>query len=790
MTWPFVVGIVTMLVLGVLSMRILMGLRAYGHGESIWSKAQKDASYRMAHYAETGDPLSREQAEKGFKVMIHFAKGRQHLTAIPPRYEEAALELNHTGAAPVDVEDAIWMYRHLGKAQGFQEVLTCWSEAEAETLQLVPYWQHIREMRESGQIQAQQLDQVLQHVDEIHRRATLIAQQFNERLGTLSKKTYRHLVAAEIVVACFLVLFGVMRTALLMTKHRQAERALADERHRAAVTLASIGDAVITINPQGLVQYMNPAAEALSQGATLGDPLENVIHLVEGASSERSTRVSSHQLLEASTSTKSESDQWLLRPDGSSIPVSWMVSPLDREGHHEGAVLVIHDITREQGLIERLGWLAAHDPLTHLPNRREFESRLQHLLSGLQHRITREGPHRAYDTHHALLLLDLDQFKIVNDTCGHAAGDELLRKVAAALSGRLRDTDTLARMGGDEFGVLLMGCDAEQAQQKAEALRHAVGDLSFVWGRRTFAITASIGMVALDEQAGDLASVLSSADMACYTAKDLGRNRVEMYRQDDPRMRTRFGEMTWIHRLQAALKEDRFCLYGQHLQGLQTGSSSQSRCELLLRLKGEDGSLISPAYFLPAAERFGMMHMIDHWVIDHALQIIGRRLADGLCDEHAVFCINLSGASFTASDFLPELQELFQRHAVPYHHVCFEVTETQAIANFSEAIAFMDQMHSLGCSFALDDFGAGMSSFAYLKRLPIDLLKIDGTIVRGMVNDSVDRAMIETIHSLARAMGLQTVGEFAESTTIVQALAECGVDFAQGYAIAKPEPFV
>jgi diguanylate cyclase (GGDEF)-like protein len=389
------------------------------------------------------------------------------------------------------------------------------------------------------------------------------------------------------------------------------------------------------------------------------------------------------------------------------------------------------------------------------------------------------------------MFLDLDQFKLVNDTSGHAAGDELLRHICALLQQGIREGDTLARLGGDEFGILLEHCPPEAAEKIAEGLRQTVETLHFVWKGRPFVTTISVGLVHISDVPTTLETSLRAADMACYMAKEKGRNRVQVYHDDDSELSTRFGEMAWIQRLHMALEDNRFCLYSQEIAALSRDAGhSNGHVEILLRLRDESGRMILPDSFIPAAERYGMMTTLDRWVVQNVFKII----ADCLNDNHrtgpmATCAINLSGTSIGDDAFLEYLRQQFQIYAIPPELICFEITETSAIANLGSAIRFINELKSLGCRFSLDDFCAGMSSFAYLKHLPVDFLKIDGSFVKDMLDDPVNRAMVEVINHIGHVMGKQTIAEFVESPQIEQALLEIGVDYAQGYVIERPQLF-
>jgi diguanylate cyclase (GGDEF)-like protein len=377
---------------------------------------------------------------------------------------------------------------------------------------------------------------------------------------------------------------------------------------------------------------------------------------------------------------------------------------------------------------------------------------------------------------------------VVNDTSGHAAGDQLMRQVSTVLQRRLREGDTLARLGGDEFGVLLENCASEHALRIADELRQTVMDFHFAWENRSFTIGVSIGVVNVEDGLFTIADVLSAADAACYMAKEKGRNRVQVYHREDSELSMRHGEMEWVGRLQKALDEDRFVLYSQDIVAI-SGPKKGNHCELLIRMLDEKGEIVPPMAFIPAAERYGLMPSIDRWVIRNAFAIIARQQSAPRGEVQDVYAINLSGASIGDDRFLEFVREQFGRFKVPHQAICFEITETAAIARLDKATHFIQELRTLGCHFSLDDFGAGMSSFAYLKHLPVDFLKIDGGFVKDMADDPIDRAMVEAIHSVGHVMGKQTIAEFVDSERVIALLREIGVDYAQGYGVAKPRPF-
>lgn len=564
----------------------------------------------------------------------------------------------------------------------------------------------------------------------------------------------------------------------MLARVRESEAALSLEKERAVVTLHSIGDAVITTDASGNIEYMNAVAELLIGRALCqvqGRHIGSVMQLIDEHSRDQVESPVDICLREG-TAVGRKDHLALLRPDGSEVAIADSAAPIrNHDGQVLGAILVFNDVGHTRKLARQLSFQASHDALTGLFNRREFELQLQQTIDN----------DCADGQQHALCYLDLDQFKVVNDTCGHIAGDELLRQLAGLLCGQVRESDILARLGGDEFGVLLKGCGLELAQRIAEDLRARVKDFRFVWEGHSFEIGVSIGMVALNAATHNIADVMSVADVACYAAKDSGRNRIHVYQPDDSELKQRRGEMRWVSRLRKAIDEDRFVLYYQPIVPVLPVEDVDLHFEVLIRLLDEQGKQVPPMAFIPAAERYNLMPAIDRWVVRNTLRYLRtlpREQNDWLC------VMNLSGQSLCDDTFLDYVLEQLQEAGVAGEHICFEITETAAIANLRRAVHFMTELKAIGCRFALDDFGSGLSSFAYLKNLKVDYLKIDGGFVKDMVDDPIDCAMVEAITQIGHVMGIQTIAEFVESDAILSALGRLGVDYAQGYWVAAPRP--
>jgi diguanylate cyclase (GGDEF)-like protein/PAS domain S-box-containing protein len=564
-----------------------------------------------------------------------------------------------------------------------------------------------------------------------------------------------------------------------ITERKLAETAVFEEKEKAQVTLQSIGDAVITTDAEGRIEYLNPVAEDLTgweSREVCGKPLSEVFGILNEATREPVENPVSRALREGHVIAVSD-HAVLLNRRGQEIAIQDSAAPIrDRTAKIIGAVMVFHDVSKERRLRRALAYQASHDALTGLINRREFENRLNEAL------LTARSDE---DTVHVLLYLDLDQFKLVNDTCGHQAGDRLLKQITGILQTRLRAGDTIARLGGDEFGILLQDCDAERAAKIGDNLRQAIRDYRFEWEDGAMNVGVSIGIVEINGASESITSVMSAADVACYAAKDSGRNRVHMYQSGSAPERHR--EMQWVSRLTRACEENRLELYYQPIVPIGLNKDPRGHYELLLRMRGENGELVLPAEFIPAAERYNVMPMIDRWVVSQALGALAHYRGDGDIRHGYTLSINLSGTSLNDDHFLEFLISELQAYDLSPGAVCFEITETAAISNLANVVHFMREFRARGCQFSLDDFGSGLSSFMYLKNLPVDYLKIDGQFIQNVTTDHVDRSMVEAITQIGHAMGIKTIAERVESAEVLQCLAQIGVEYAQGIYIAAPE---
>jgi diguanylate cyclase (GGDEF)-like protein/PAS domain S-box-containing protein len=571
---------------------------------------------------------------------------------------------------------------------------------------------------------------------------------------------------------------AVMSVILDISHHKALEATLEQGRIQTRVTLESVAEGVITTDGNGKVDYINSAAEKLTgvlSADALGRRFNELVSLVDEGDRRRVSDPVRACLSRGQRIVMGGRTLMLPAVGDAEIPVEMTVSPIHNlSGDMMGVVIVLRDVSELRGLTRQMTYQASHDPLTGLINRREFENRIDEA----------QATARAGESSHVLCYLDLDRFKVVNDTCGHSAGDNLLREVAGLIKEKVRDSDSVGRLGGDEFGMLLVGCPLKKARQIADEVLQVINAYRFVWRDKIFTLGVSIGLVEIGLESGSREDIIGAADSACYIAKQSGRGQVHVYSSRDEAKARHRGEILWLQRLQGALKEDRFELYTQTILSMEHEPKTGPGVEVLLRLRGDDGADVSPYEFMQSAERYQLMPQIDRWVVQTTLAALGR---DVIRLPHQRSCaINLSGQTLGDEQFLEFVVDCLDHTGVSPNRICFEVTEASVVDNLGLARRFIAVLHGMGCEFALDDFGSGIGSFANLKNLSIDYLKIDGSYTRDLAGDSVNQAMVAALIKLSRTLRFQVVAEQVESDDALETVRDMGVDFIQGYAVGRP----
>jgi len=613
--------------------------------------------------------------------------------------------------------------------------------------------------------------EILKHLTQIQRDETqkAVAQSTSDYHRV--RKIMYSLGSVAFLIVLFVSIVVIRRTT-------RNEATLYRQKERVEVTLNSIGDGVITTDANGKVEYVNQVASRLtgvSNEKAQGAELFEVLTLIN----DDGYPPSDNPVLKAIEENRiidNYEPMTLVRGEGENYAVELTAAPInDYDGSTIGAVLVFRNMTAIRDMANQMAYQATHDSLTRLINRDEFERRLVEAINNA----------RANNSQHVLCYLDLDQFKVVNDTCGHIAGDEMLKQLTVLLHRKVRKSDTLARLGGDEFGILFIECKLDKAKQIIEVLRNAINEFRFVWGDKSFEVGASFGVVPITRESGGLTEIMSAADSACFVAKDLGRNRVHVYEPDDELLTQRRGEMQWLSKIRSALENNSFQLFYQKIIPLQE-ETGEYNLELLIRMIDETGNIIPPMAFIPAAERYDLMPSIDRWVVKSAFYQLQQYQAYNPHGNY-FWTINISGNSISDLKFMDFILEQSKRFKIITNHVCFEITETAAVSNLADATHLITSLKAEGFRFALDDFGSGLSSFSYLKNLPVDFLKIDGSFVADILDDPIDLAMVESINQIGHILKLKTIAEFVDSPKALEKLTELGVDFAQGYTVHKPE---
>ncbi|MDF1483028.1 putative bifunctional diguanylate cyclase/phosphodiesterase [Extensimonas sp. H3M7-6] len=779
--WPFLLLALLQAVLAGASIYALSAVRALTGGEVLWVLGQKDALYYLDRFAEYGREDDFRAYQNNLAIPLAERDARLSLESPVPSYEVMRRGFIDAGNHPDDLDSVIWLLSTFWNFELVREPVRQWAIGEKYLDQVQALAKEVRAARQANsQVDTAMVQQWRGRIDTLHRLMLPGILAFNRSLGESARRIVVILLVFNGLTAMAVVGLALLRVGILLQRQRKMENDMAIERQGAQLTLGAIADGVIALDTQGLPLYMNPAAKRMlgirfrkvhQRGLAEWLRFDASVHPAEEVA-----RLLDH--VQQGELAPEDKHSWhLLRSDAKKRIVQLTVARLQIHGRPSGVGLVLRDVTRENDYLDQITWQASHDDLTGLANRREFERRLEALLIS-------SGQAQPAG---AVLYVDLDQFKVINDTCGHQAGDAMLRKISGELQANLRADDVLARLGGDEFGILLPGCPPLVALRLAEQMRLAVQACKLQWDVQELATTLSVGLVELTPELDSMQEVLRVADVACYRAKERGRNMVYLYQPDDAEVLQRVGHMHWVQRLRKALEQDRFSLYAQTIAPLHSEPPGL-HFEVLLRLHDEDGKLVPPGSFIPAAETYGLMPEIDRWVVQHVFARLAQQARQAKMLPVHTCSINLSGASLGGEDLLDFLLDQFSHFGVDPRQVCFEITETSAIAHLPTAVRLIKRLRQLGCRFSLDDFGSGMSSFGYLKQLEVDFLKIDGSFVRDMVKDRASAAMVDSINRIGHVLGQRTIAEFVVTPAHVQALRALGVDYAQGYAVAKPRP--
>ena len=756
-------GFSMMIAVGVID--LLAAGRAYVGGESIWSRAHHSAVFHLDRFAETGDPERLGIARSRLEVPLADRLARIELDGQAPDFDRARALFLEAGNHPDDVPRMVRLFRYFRDWPEFSRAVELWAEADVWILRLEQLADELERLWNSPARNAEQ-------IASIRSELALISGTLDEKAAEFStavNEGSRWLSGLVFWISlCSLALLVTLMIALFiwaMRGVRRSQRRFWNTFEHAPVGMALIDSQGLLMDANdSLCRFLERDQEELI-AASLTDFCDaRDRSVLRRTLSERTE--SAHPLLNL--------ESRYLRPDGSLAWGKLSIAPLGEEIRGQGLfVAVLEDISESRSLSAELAYQAAHDQLTGLANRREFERELNHLLHDSGSSSGR----------HALGLIDLDQFKVVNDTFGHLAGDALLVRLAERIHHCLRDGDLLARLDGDQFGVILRNCGIETATQVAHRLRDAVGEFRFSWEERPINVSASVGIVEINGSNRDASLLMQRVDLACYEAKDLGRNQVCVHTESRASSIKRRQEMSWVNRINEAIAANRMRFHGQLIS---PASGDDWRCELLVRLEDAEGRLHTANVFMEAAEHYHVARTIDRWVVGNALERIKTLRASH--PRIGTWHINLSGQSVDCDIVLPELLDQIKAHNIEPGVLCFEITESAAIHSLEEARRFFTALRDLGCQVALDDFGKGLSTFDYLKQLPVDLVKIDGSFVRELAHSELDHAMVRSIHEVARIAGKRTIAESVESIELILRLKQIGIDYPQGHAIHNPAP--
>lgn len=750
------------------SLALQAGATAYIVGEGYWSKAQQDAVQLIYRYSMHGDVTTLQKARVALDVPLGDHAARLAMEQDPIDMDRAFEGLQAGRNDPRDIPSMIRMFRYLHSAPYFREAVVLWREADVHILELADILDSMEQLWATDAARSAEMAELRRQSQEKGELLQPLAIEFSRTMVEGSRWLRSLLIGVNAMAFMLMAALAVTLMSWMGRRIRDSESHFRTAFRQAGVGMAKLGPDGTFIEVNDTLCTMLDRSHLELRGLRLNDVLhpddvdvmqEVERHVEDGAESYCALPVEIR----------------LLREGRDSIWARATVSDIKIGGDSDAQnLLIVEDVSEARRLAQEVIYQASHDALTGLINRREIEIRLEQLLKDA----------REKGSNHALCFLDLDQFKIVNDTCGHSAGDELLRRLAAELPGHLRTRDAMGRLGGDEFAVLLDSTRPEGALRAAEKLQRALAAFVFRWEGRNFTLTASIGIVEIDALAPDVGWLLRAADTACYLAKEEGRNRIRVYVESDQAMARRRSEMEWVGELRRALDEDRVCVYAQRIDS--TTGKSGLRFEALVRLVDAAGRLRTPAEFLPAAERYGQAMTLDRRVLELTLLELARH-PESLAQLELCH-INVSAQSMSDAEFRQRVADLLDASPIPGEKLCFELTETAAIADLPHARRFIESVRSRGCKVALDDFGSGLSSYGYLKQLDFDILKIDGVFVIDMLSDAVDQAVVRSIREIGNALGKQTIAEWVENDEVRQLLAEIGVDLVQGFAVHEPCP--
>jgi diguanylate cyclase (GGDEF)-like protein len=718
--------------------------------------------------------------------IIHFIK---RLSVVISVVIGLSLPLGYVAIAYQDLSDSL-SFKAKIKAIGQSELITqlpdTWMYAENRTQGILKREPVLldKELIELFDINGRLITSAGDKISTLSMQRSYPLHDINQVVGKVTITASLNAIIVNTVKISFLgALFGfgiLLLMRLIPIRHlKRISEELNEEKKRAIITLHSIQDAVIRTDEHARVRFINSAGEKLlsaSLAELIDKPITDILQITNSTGEHVENALL--KALKYQKEISCDGQSTLRINDSVSIAVEERAAPtFNHKGELSGAVVSLRDVSTARNYLEQRSWEASHDPLTGLLNRRAFQKNITTAIEQANQQ----------NEQYTLMFMDLDRFKVVNDSCGHASGDELLSQIARLMQSQLRKGDLLARLGGDEFGLLLSQCDLEQAKVIGNQFLKIIEQYQFFCQEQVYTVGVSIGITLVTGNSVDSTQVLNEADSACYWAKDNGRHQIGVFLESDQNITTRRNQTTWVNRITSALKEDKFVLYHQIYRALKNKNETHLHMEVLLRMEDEQGNIILPKDFLPTAERYDLISDIDHWVINKVFSIF-HLIKSEHPDNTIMIAINLSGASINSENLLPFIKSKVKEFNVNPEWICFEVTETIALKNFYTAIELIEQCKMIGFKFALDDFGTGTSSFEYLKRLPVDYLKIDGSFVQNIEKNAIDREMVSSINKIGQLMNKITVAEFAEDELIINSLDKMGVDYAQGFATSLPSP--